>query len=276
MQIRCGNHQGTFYHDSIADVRACFEGANVATVAQQAQRPKPTAKQLSYIESLLSKNSLRYVPGMNSLDKFSASGVITALKDGSAHESDDFEPTSSGYVCLPCAGGDCGECIGRLPNDLVCQHSCSNPANSFANGTAHVEAGTFERMDIPGLGNVPVRKTPDFDTETLDDGFYALRDPNGENLPVVYKVIVAVHGSGRKYAKRLNTDTGEWGMARGAIRLLRPEHKMSLEDALKVAKAVATDVNGALYGRCFKCGRTLTAEDSIERFMGPVCAESFN
>lgn len=236
MKVRCGKGH---YHNSVAEVRACYNGERVTDVATEAQtpfpgateEPKPTAKQLSFIESLLKRQGLVYTPGLDSLNRRSASAVIDTLKGANPGTYPDFEPES---------------------------------------------ASAFEDMDIPGLGTVPVRKAPAFDPETLEDGFYALPDPEGKRLPVVYKVIVAVHGSGRKYAKRLNTDTGEWDMARGSISLLRPEHKMTLQQAMDVAKVVANDVNGALYGRCFKCGRTLTNEDSIERFMGPVCADSFN
>lgn len=149
---------------------------------------------------------------------------------------------------------------------------CELDSNSFKHGTAHVERQTFEEVEIPGLGKVPVRKPERFDPEKLEDGFYAL--PTGDEFEV-YKVVIAVHGSGRKYAKRLNIETGEWEMAPGKIRKLRPEHQMTLKQALKVAKAVATDVESRLYGRCFVCGRTLTREDSIKRFMGPICAAKF-
>lgn len=247
MAVRCGKGH---YHETGTDVRRCYNGERVEDVsgtAGRSEEPKPTEKQLSYIESLLRKSGLVYLPGTQELNRRSASDVISLLLDGTAKlVHPDFEPF--------------------------------NPANSFAHGTAHVEVQSgsdFEKMNIPGLGDVPVRKAPAFDSEMLDDGFYALPDPEGGNLPVVHKVIVAVHGSGRKYAKRLNTDTGEWDMARGAIKLLRPEHKMTLQQALDVAKVVAQDVNGALYGRCFKCGRVLTKEESIKRFMGDTCAASF-
>lgn len=174
-----------------------------------------------------------------------------------------------------------------------------NPANSFAHGTAHVEVetpnGVCEKcggsIDFCGGGcdkSYPVgskdeirarnaKKAPAFDTETLEDGFYALPDPapGASAAFTVYKVVVAIHGSGRKYAKRLDTATGEWERAPGSIRKLRPEMRMTLREALVVAKIVATNVEGRLYGRCFVCGRLLTKEDSIDRMMGDVCAGKF-
>lgn len=119
---------------------------------------------------------------------------------------------------------------------------------------------------------------------TLEDGMYMLDRE-------VFKVQHAIHGSGNQYAKRLelsepdcadcvNGDTENcvevfghpcaWGAsfvyAPGVIRKLRPEHRMSLEEA----KAF-----GAVYGTCAACGRTLTNEASIEAGIGPVCAKRF-
>jgi hypothetical protein len=81
----------------------------------------------------------------------------------------------------------------------------------------------------------------------------------------VYKVQQAVHGSGQMYAKVLTTP--EYASARfeyvaGAISKIRPEHKMSLEQAVEF---------GAVYGVCCRCGRTLTDENSEAV---PVSAET--
>lgn len=90
-------------------------------------------------------------------------------------------------------------------------------------------------------------------------GMYKLGDD-------IYKVQKAVHGSGQLYAKLLVVDgpgSAHFEYATGAIRKLRAEHKLSLEDA----KAF-----GALYGSCCCCGKTLTDENSIAEGIGPVCA----
>lgn len=235
MAVRCGKSHG--YHLDITDVRRCYNGEDVeiitvgrpvatATSAGKADVPKPSEKQIRYVESLLAQRGVEYIPGVESLNRRTISPIIDTLKSPEATAaSSDFRPDPR------------------------------RAANSFAQGTAHIESKSFG-------------KAPAFDPETLEDGFYVRK---GE----VYKVIVAVHGSGRKYAKVLNS-RGEWDMASGAVYLLRPEMRMKLSEALEVAKRVANDVNGALYGRCFKCGRTLTAEDSIERYMGPVCAAAFS
>ena len=51
--------------------------------------------------------------------------------------------------------------------------------------------------------------------------------------------------------------------ASGAILMLRPEERMTMEQAARFGK---------LYGRCVRCGKVLTLEESIERAMGRVCA----
>lgn len=78
----------------------------------------------------------------------------------------------------------------------------------------------------------------------------------------VVKVQLAVHGSGKPYAKKLNTETGKFEYTPGLVWKLKPEHKLTLEKAKEF---------GQLYGMCAVCGRTLTNEESIEASIGPVC-----
>lgn len=121
-----------------------------------------------------------------------------------------------------------------------------------------------------------VKKSADFDEmppawlaktadqkERAEEGFYRQGDE-------VYKVVVAVHGSGLRYAKRLVHDVdpndrplGRWRMAEGMVFKLKPVDKLGFEEACKLGK---------LYGFCIRCGLTLTKEESIERGMGDICA----
>src|SRR3546814_218809 len=102
----------------------------------------------------------------------------------------------------------------------------------------------------------------------------------------IYKVQVAVHGSGREHAKVLVTEqTGTCGgcekcdgedrcpvyasrfeYAAGMVRRLSAATRLTLEEA----KAF-----GALYGSCCVCSRTLTKEESIAAGIGPICAGKF-
>lgn len=139
--------------------------------------------------------------------------------------------------------------------------------------------GEFSKRDasllIHDLGFMPRRETAAVEApaESLE-GMHTL---DGQ----VYKVQVAVHGSGRPYAKRLVLDmdnisdvnqgaepvySARFEYAAGVIKRLSADTKMSLEAAKEF---------GVLYGTCCVCSRTLTNEASIAAGIGPVCAGKF-
>lgn len=93
----------------------------------------------------------------------------------------------------------------------------------------------------------------------LEPGMYA-RDGH------VYRVVLS--HAGRPYAKvwvESDDDTpARFEFAPGAIRDLRPEHRMTTEDAKAYSRRI---------GACCVCGKTLTDPASIERGIGPVCAD---
>lgn len=101
----------------------------------------------------------------------------------------------------------------------------------------------------------------------ITDGMYQM--PNG----LIFKVQKAVHGSGHLYAKVLETDTDPvtgvteawFSYAAGAIRKLRPEWKMTFEQAAEF---------GSLYGICCCCSKVLTHEDSQHNGYGRKCASN--
>lgn len=80
----------------------------------------------------------------------------------------------------------------------------------------------------------------------------------------VWKIQVAQ--SGYLMAKKLDRATGDFEFVSGAVNKIRPETKMSLADAKRY---------GELYGRCIKCGRTLTDDESIAAGIGPICADKW-
>lgn len=103
--------------------------------------------------------------------------------------------------------------------------------------------------------------------KAVEEGMY--RTPDGQ----IYKVQIAVHGSGRPYAKRLvkldepremakGTRTHDFVREPGALAKLTPEMRMTLDEMKEWGK---------LYGTCCKCGITLTDETSIADGIGPVC-----
>lgn len=89
----------------------------------------------------------------------------------------------------------------------------------------------------------------------LEDGIY-------EKDGIIYKVVHAVHGSGKQYAKELRGTSWEYAGR-------KPLHTLTADDKLSAEKAKAW---GILYGMCINCMRTLTREESIHVGYGPVCA----
>lgn len=55
----------------------------------------------------------------------------------------------------------------------------------------------------------------------------------------------------------------EWHFVRGAVMAIEPEWRLTPAEA---------EAFGSLYGKCIRCGRPLTLEESIDRGMGSTCA----
>lgn len=78
--------------------------------------------------------------------------------------------------------------------------------------------------------------------------------------------VKASQSTGRLYAMKLDTNTGKFEYDKGAIFNLRPETRMTKDQA-------------AAYGRktgiCMICNRTLTDPKSIAAGIGPICIKGF-
>lgn len=85
----------------------------------------------------------------------------------------------------------------------------------------------------------------------------------------VYKVQIAVHGSGKPYAKKLDFQTGKFEYANGAIYNVNFRAPMTKEEAQEIAKKYRSNVELESY--CFICGLPLTDETSMDRGIGPIC-----
>lgn len=107
----------------------------------------------------------------------------------------------------------------------------------------------------PAAQAAPKPAEPTSEPEKLGDGYYKYEG-------IIYKVQWNLSRT-HLYAKELNPDDGKWIYAPGMLTYLRPEHRLTQEQAAEFGK---------LYGICCICGRTLTNEVSIEAGIGPVCA----
>ena len=81
----------------------------------------------------------------------------------------------------------------------------------------------------------------------------------------VFAVVVGKE-SGKLYAKKLLIvgKKGSWVYAPGAVYTLKPEQKLTLEQAVAM---------GHTLGVCMICGRTLTDQKSVAAGIGPTCAK---
>lgn len=131
-----------------------------------------------------------------------------------------------------------------------------------------------------------VDKSADFDEmppEWLaEKSDYVAKDGMYEYEGRIIKIITAQYteSAGFSYARELTvidripsemnpdrpefTKKGKFVKAPGMQFKVQPEHLMSHEKAVEF---------GQLYGFCVRCGAVLTDEESIERGMGPTCAE---
>lgn len=133
-----------------------------------------------------------------------------------------------------------------------------------------------------------VKKSADFDempkhwlpNPTLEDGIYHFIANVGEpdDVGSFYMVYHTVHGANQQVAKKLffshhpedhedeelrGKPKGDWTyIGKAPLRFLRPEMLLPKERQAEL---------GIVYGFCVRCGRTLTAEDSKEIGMGPIC-----
>lgn len=97
------------------------------------------------------------------------------------------------------------------------------------------------------------------------DGHVYVVKFNREKTRMYAKHIVELASSDRLNAEgeRINID---FVYEAGAIYTIKPEHRMSFDDA---------KVLTIRYGRCINCGRTLKAGKSVEQGIGPVCRKQF-
>ena len=97
------------------------------------------------------------------------------------------------------------------------------------------------------------------------DGRVYVVKPNKEKTALYAKRLVELNGA-RRVNEENDTVRFELEYAPGAIRDIRPEHRMPLKRAEELT---------IRYGRCISCGRPLKAAVSVRRGIGPVCVKMF-
>lgn len=93
-------------------------------------------------------------------------------------------------------------------------------------------------------------------TPELDEGMYKV---DGE----IFKVY---HTQAGHIATKQLTEDGFEYTGRKPLAVIKPEHRMTLDEAKEYGKVTGT---------CCNCGRLLTNEESIAAGIGPICASKF-
>jgi hypothetical protein len=130
---------------------------------------------------------------------------------------------------------------------------------NVSNVEDRVANGPFSKTDASTLISLLLgcpRRTDVANKTAVPVGFYICDE-------TVYRVVQSKQNTNNFYAKRLDVHSGRWEYAPGAIKNLADAPRLTVEVAARM---------GARYGICVICGRTLTAEKSVEAAIGPVCS----
>lgn len=154
----------------------------------------------------------------------------------------------------------CGHC-GATHATVQEVRNCAelHPETVTADGPAFaVEQQRKTSQQVADEINASFADTPFKPREEIREGFYTM---DGDVLKIV------LSQTGNLYANKMVIvdDDVSWVFMKGIMRRVeRSAKRLTAEEAGKYGK---------LHGICIICGRTLTNEDSIERGIGPVCAE---
>lgn len=278
MNVKCGNHDGqAVYHASAAEVRACYVSTGVPAHFATPMAEQDTAESLHRLRTQHARNAaarptvvaevdrrhdIATAPQAKFLRSLLATRVIPASRaQWLARVEQELGNEDQEW------GNDGDGDMGALTPRTLTKRAASEAISALKGYPV------APRQAAPATGSKA--------TVLTQDGIY--RNPaNGEIFKVQWN---RASGDGRAlYAKRLvlSDDSRviienileltpgqarglamDWEFVRGLIKNIRPEWRMTLAEAERF---------GALYGRCLRCNRILTAEASITRSMGPICA----
>lgn len=295
--IKCAHCKNT--HTSVQEVRECSQTGvlqarwNLYWLAwddmhkgQKRPQDEDTAHRQEDFENWLERVSVEYTwfiaPGVTDEDRRKAH---LAVRPAGTLQSRMEEMRRAMEGPLFCGHFDKAGDLCEAPLELTAENDPTHEDRliNLEHDPVPVSHGQLERLRAgKSLDGKQLQSTQERRKQRVDpvtEGYYKVGD-------TIYKVQRAVHGSQNLYAKELvlynipfadsefeklpdfmkdgrTVHHGKWEYARGAIRRIRSEHKLSIEECLQFGK---------LYGVCVRCARTLTKEESIARGMGDVCA----
>jgi hypothetical protein len=245
MPIRCG--RGPHFHETINDVRACYNGEDVNETAVTApvstvvmEEAPATDKQIAFLSSLADQklpkadaNITKAAATSGHWGKRSISEEINRLKELPKRPADSATHSAREHIVMATESHE----DGRTPVDL--------------------EAGMY-RMDET------IYKVQRNVVQGDGSRAYAKRLTEQNECRICGEWVDTHNAKSPESSKLTHKFSPKWRFEyeQGAIHKLRPEMRMSLEEAKEFGK---------VYGTCCVCGRTLTNETSIEEGIGPVC-----
>lgn len=242
MTFRHGDHR----HDTVSQARECESGGITKTIDRN--YPAPSEAQLRFIGDLIADR----VPADPSVLPKGHLGFLVELQDKIDRQALGKREASFAITTL--------KSFPRIDRPA--------PVGSVAEA-----AQPFERPARPvaTITQDGMYRNP----ETGEIFKLQFNRASGDGRRLYAKILVMwvkgqqITAPGADTARTWNRDRDsvEFQYAPGAVQTLRPEWRMTMAQAREF---------GALYGTCVRCSRTLTAEDSIERMMGPVCARKGN
>lgn len=307
MSVKCGNaktHPGTTHHDSVSAVRACYRGAldtdlQSSVYARQATTPTEQAAKVAKWDAELPPSH----PSINDDQR----GVLARLRRQALAEGATGRPSSHGELITE----HLQHTVPVTPEERR-EHACRNGMTLkqydfllrliAERETPLVETdldGLYRNQASTAIGRLvdtPRRQAYVADTHgtkqtVTEDTKYATEDGiyrNPENGQIFKAQFNRATGDGRRlYAKRLGMsvlENGEWNTYLSIPLDGKPTGRHTFEwdyvgstpraGVLAVWKVTQDEAKafGALYGRCIRCHRELTKEESIERMMGDTCA----
>lgn len=197
---------------------------------------------------------------------------ITKLLAERKHELGELDPSTVSLKEASSVIDQLLRCPVKVDRSRVCSDKQANFIESLAsqlpNGKAHLELMLMENA-VKSVAELPaqvasqlierLRSLPRAPREVVVDvGAYKYEG-------VVYSVRKS-RESQKLHAFRWDAEYSEWVYAGDVKYLLRPQHRLSHDEAREF---------GATTGTCVHCGRTLTDEASVRYGMGSTCRKKY-
>lgn len=285
--MKCGKGHD---HADIAEVKACYglpadlEVRQANLVPTGPRSPRPDAQRTAQRIAAQEANTALYrlgnahgftpacpqcVAGTHSQKVVSTDGKNVREMQSDEPEQDrwkrDEARAARGYGRTPNRyAGNCTECAGRV--EVQAGLLTGNREGGY--GVVHRDGECLPMPDIMEAANTMIPAKKKFDPlPDVPEGHYAIQSLTGNNDLDFFRVDRPTEGDwkGKTYVKRVIG-----GHPDSNIRFT--QYRTVLQAILDAGPEKAGFAYADAIGRCYKCNRHLTDDDSRARGMGPDCA----